>query len=296
MSPDGIHRAAGLRRFFVVALAAGLLVAACSGAAATATPAPTPTPPPTAAPTKGPAMQSLALSGPAGAAGSVTNAAIRCNFPSTGGLQITVLGQPADPNLSVFVFVSQGNVSVRYDSGSGATYVERDFAGTGVSSFDASKGATIDTQLTEVSTTDAHGSLGVLTALSGSIDCGNQMPGSSTLTITGPTAKATLSGGLDPVNVECISNTSNGSSVSITGVAQVAGTPTISIISVSPNAFTVYVPGAGFFRNTATAVATLTATGAHVDGDAVEQNLAAGTTAHTVHVTGDAVCGTTIKG
>jgi hypothetical protein len=34
----------------------------------------------------------------------------------------------------------------------------------------------------------------------------------------------------------------------------------------------------------------------HGIGDAVEQNPAAGTTAHSVRVTGDAVCGTTIKG
>jgi hypothetical protein len=43
-------------------------------------------------------------------------------------------------------------------------------------------------------------------------------------------------------------------------------------------------------------VATLTATGAHVDGDAVEQNVTKGSTAHTIHVSGDVICGTTVSG
>jgi hypothetical protein len=51
---------------------------------------------------------------------------------------------------------------------------------------------------------------------------------------------------------------------------------------------------AGFYRNTATAAATLTPTGARVDGDASEQNLAARAKAHIVHVTDDVVCGTTV--
>jgi hypothetical protein len=56
-------------------------------------------------------------------------------------------------------------------------------------------------------------------------------------------------------------------------------------------------PVTEFFRSAGTVVATLTATGAQVDGDAVEQ-LAAGSTAkpHTIHVTGDVTCGTTVSG
>jgi hypothetical protein len=41
-------------------------------------------------------------------------------------------------------------------------------------------------------------------------------------------------------------------------------------------------------------VATLTANGAHIDGDALEQNVAKGATAYTVHISGDAICGTTV--
>jgi hypothetical protein len=181
----------------------------------------------------------------------------------------------------------------RYDSGSGATYVERDFAGTGVTNFDAAKGATIDSPLTEGPNQDAHGTLGVLTSMSGTIDCGNQVPGSSTLTFSGPTPKGALSGGLSPVNVECVTNTF-GKSVSVLGILQVGTTPTDMIMSVSPGTFSVYPVGAGFYRNTSTAVATLTATGAHIDGDVLEQNVAKGATAHTIHVTGDVTCGTSV--
>ena len=305
MAPRWILPIARIRGVSVITLAAGMLVAACSGSAATTAPGPTTgavdtvaavtaAPTPTAAPTKGPATESLSVVGPAGATGGVTNAQIRCDFPAPDGTSyINVIGQPVDPNLSVYVNVSAGLVTVRFDSGSGSTYVERDFSGTGVTSFDAGKGAQIDTQLTEIPTTGAHGTLGVLTSLKGSIDCGNQTPGSSTLSLTGSTTKGDLSGGLTPVNVQCVTNTF-GKSVSIIGVAQVASTATLAVISISPGTASVSLSSDGFFRNTATAVATLTPTGAHVDADLLEQNPAAGTKAHSIHMSGDAICGTTI--
>ena len=306
MAPSGIRPAGLVLRVSALALVLGLLAAGCSGSSATSTPVPTPsaavatatatpTIPPTPVPTKGPATQQLSLAGPAGVTGALSNAAITCNMPSTDGLQISVLGRPTDPNLSVFVFIQPGKVSVRFDSGSGATYVERDFAGTGVTNFDAAKGAQLDAQLTEVPTTDAHGSLGVLTSISGTIDCGNQMPGSSTLALSGPTAKGVLAGGLAPVNVQCVTDT-YGTRVDILGIAQVGSTPTFMVISVSPGTATVSASGDGFYRSGSMAVATLTATGAHVEADLVEQNLAAGATAHTIHLAGDVVCGTRIGG
>ncbi|MFI5260042.1 MAG: hypothetical protein ACHQ01_10615, partial [Candidatus Limnocylindrales bacterium] len=214
-------------------------------------------------------------------------------------LSIVVLAQPTDPNLSVYITLQPGQVSVRFDSGSGATYVERDFTGTGVTNFDPGKGATIDTQLTETPTTGAHGTLGILTSLSGSVECGNQMPGSSTLILTGPSARGTFNGGMDAVNVEC-TNGQYGPAVSIIGTIKVASTLEELVIYIAPGTFSVSASGSGFyngfFRSTATAKATLTATGATVDGDALETNLAKGATAHTIHVTGDATCGTSVSG
>jgi hypothetical protein len=303
MAPSGVHPA-GRRRVCALAIAASLFAAACSGATSTATTAPSVSTPAATAvatltttatpvPTKGPASQSLSIAGPAGAAGALSNASITCNMPSTDGLQISVLAQPADPNLSVFVFVQPGKVSVRFDSGAGSTYVERDFEGTGVTNFDAAKGAQIDAQLTEVPATGAHGTLGVLTSLSGAIDCGNQTPGSSTLALSGPTAKGALVGGLDQANVRCVTD-KYGSRVEIMGIANVGTAPTLIIVSVSPGVASVSASGDGFFRNGSAAVAALTATGAHVDTDLVEENPAKGTTAHTIHLSGDATCGTTV--
>ena len=308
MTPIGIPSAAMSRRVFALSLFAGLLVAACSGSTATsgsgastpvagATGAQTTSPSPAA--TKGPATQNLTLGGPAGKAGAVTLASIRCNLPLLSGtqtvMQISVLGEPADPNLSVFIFVQPGTVTVRYDSGSGSTYVERDFTGTGVTKFDPATGATLNSPLTEVPTTGAHGTLGVLTSITGTIDCGNQMPGSSTLTVSGTTPKGAVSGGLNPVNVECTSSAATGRGVSVDGIVQINSIPYFAIVYVTPNAFTFFASGDAFFRNTSTAVATLTANGAHVEGDAVEQNPAAGKTATKVHVSGDVTCGTTVS-
>jgi hypothetical protein len=215
-------------------------------------------------------------------------------MPSTDGLQISVLARPVDPNLSVYIFITAGKLTVRFDSGAGATYTERDFAGTGVTGFDPAKGAQIDTTLTEVPTTGAHGSLGILTSIRGTVDCGSQLPGSSTLVLSGPTAKGTLAGGIDPVNVECVTDT-YGSRVQIIGIAQVGSTPTLAVISISSGAFTVSLSGDGFFRSGSTASVKLTPTGGEVDGDMTEQQ-AAGTTsaAHTIHMTGSATCGTRI--
>ena len=305
MAPTRTLPIARARRVSVLTLAVGMLVAACSGSAATSAPGPTTAavssvtavtaaPTPTVAPTKGPATESLSVVGPASATGAVTNAAIRCNFPAPDGTSyINVIGRPVDPNLSVYINVSPDLVTVRFDSGSGSTYVERDFTGTGVTNFDAAKGAQVDSKLTEVSPIPAHSPLGVLTSISGTIDCGNQLPGTSALTLSGATAKGALAGGVSPVNVECVNNTQN-TYVSVIGAVQVASTGTLAVISISPGTASVSLSSDGFFRNTATAVATLTPTGAHVDADLVEQNPAAGTKAHTIHMTGDVVCGTTI--
>lgn len=212
-------------------------------------------------------------------------------MPATDGTEyINVLARPVDPNLSVYINVSAGQVTVRYDSGAGSTYVERDFTGTGVTNFDPARGATIDTKLKEVTTTGAHGKLGILTALKGTIDCGGQLPGTSTLTLTGPTSKGNVAGGLSPVNVSCV-NASTAPYVSVLGIISIDGTPILAIISVSAGTATVFLPDHGFFKSTATAVATRTQTGAHVDADLLMQNPAAGATATTIHMTGDAVCG-----
>ena len=286
---------------WLLVILAGLLAASCSGASVTPTLAPTPTPTltptvaPTAAPTLGPATQSMSLTDSTGKNLALSNAAIRCNFPSTQGLLINIIAQPADPNLSVYINVLPASITVRYDSGSGSTYTERNFNGSGVTSFDAGKGAKIDTTLTEVTTAGGNpGKLGLLASLKGTIDCGNQLPGSTTLTLSGTSPKGEVSGGLNSANVECISSSAYGAAVSVIAIASAGGTPTLVVIYITPNTMSASFGTGSFFRNTPSATATLTSGGATVSGDLTEQNPPAGTTAHTMHLSGSAVCGTTL--
>jgi hypothetical protein len=286
------------------------IAAACSGSGASASPpyltasptastgiAATPSPTSTSVPTPtlGPATQTLALVGPAAVTGALTGADIRCAVPSTSGLQIQILARPTDPTLSVYLFISAGSISVRFDSGAGTTYTERDFAGTGVSGFDASHGATIDTALTEVPTTDAPGTLGVLTHLSGSIDCGNQQPGLANLTLSGTTAAGDLSGGPASANVECVNSTANGHYITIQALVTVGGSSNLAIIYFSASHYSVSIANDGFFVGANASLVAMSADGAQVAaGDLVEQ-VAAGKPFHTIHLAGSVVCGTFVS-
>ena len=98
------------------------------------------------------------------------------------------------------------------------------------------------------------------------------------------------------VNVQCTSSPTTGSTVSIEAIIEIGPTSYFVVMSVKVGTFTFFAAGDGYFLSTKTAVSTLTATGAHVDGDLLEQNVAKGGTAHTIHVSGDVVCGTTIGG
>ena len=286
------------------------VVVACSGSGATASPpylaasptvtagtVSTPSSASTSAPTPtpGPATQTLALVGPAGVTGALSGADIRCDVPSTSGSQIQVLARPTDPNLSVYLFISAGSIGVRFDSVAGTTYTERDFAGTGVSGFDASHGATIDTALTEVPTTDAPGTLGVLTHLTGSIDCGNQQPGLADLTLSGTTAAGDLSGGAAAANVECVDSTANGHYITIQALVSVGGSSNLAIIYFSASHYSIAIANDGFFVGGNASSVTMSADGAQVAaGDLVEQ-VAAGKPFHTIHLAGSVVCGTFVS-
>ena len=236
----------------------------------------------------------MTLTGPVGVTGALSKANIRCDVPTTAGAQIQVLATPTDPALSVFVFISTGAVYVRFDSGAGKTYVERDFAGSGVSNFDPARGATIDTALTEVTTTDAHGSLGVLSHLTGSVDCGNQQPGVASLTLSGTTTSGALTGGAAQANVECVNSAAYGPYVTIQALVSVAGAPNLAIIYFSGTHYSISISNDGFFVGQNAGDATMSATGATVNGD-LNEEVKAGSPFHTVHMSGSVTCGTFIS-
>ena len=109
-------------------------------------------------------------------------------------------------------------MEVRVGTGSGTTLKLRSFEGTGVTGFDAASGAQLDSTLTETTAAgSAVGDLGSLSSIKGSIDCGDQLPGSASITITGPTQFGQIDGQLTNVVVTC-TVTGSGPFVGINGL------------------------------------------------------------------------------
>jgi len=238
----------------------------------------------------------MVLTGPTGATGALNQANIRCQEPSpTGGPQIEVLARPVDPNLSVHLFISSGSVAVSFDSGAGSTYVERDFTGSGVTGFDPARGVTLDTALTETTPAGSKtGTLGVLTHLSGTVDCGNQQPGSATLALSGTTSAGELTGGATSPNVECVNSAAYGPYVTAQALVSVGGKTYLAIVYFSAARYSLSISNVGFFVSTKTTEITMSATGAGASGD-LTQEVAAGKTAYTVHLSGSVACGTFVS-
>ena len=284
-----------------IVLAGALLVGACSGAAATPLESASPTPEgsPTATPVKGPPAAQLAFSGDPALSSLPDMVSIKCNYPTLGGSVIILSEQAGAGGLAVRVVVSQGSVAVQYSTGSGKSYVERDFTGSGVSAFDPSTGAQIDTVLDATASATATGSLGTIVSMKGSVDCGNQEPGTSTLTLTGATAQGQLNGAiLDPVRVECTVGP-NANSVQIVGASQVESVPTIFIITATSTGYSMtQQPRTGqvaVYSGRTKGSVTLTDGGVHIAGPATAA-ATAGASPFKLTVTGDATCGSTVAG
>ena len=270
--------------------------ASASAAVASGSPAPSvtlaPSASPSPTPSKGPATATFTFSGAKGLAGAVTKPAIRCGEPSFDGLAIDVFAQPADPAVLDRIVVTAGSVTVRVAAGAGTTYTERDFAGTGVAGFDPATGAQIDTKLSETTASGLHhGTLGAVTSLKGTIDCGGQTSGTSTLTLIGDIPEGHIDGPVSPANVRCAAD---GSNVSVIGLTQAGSTPVLLVISLGTDRLSVAAQAKGaatsrFYTTTTPGVASLVPGGAHADGDATAQNVAG--IPPTIHVAGDASCG-----
>jgi hypothetical protein len=235
----------------------------------------------------------ISLSGGAGLAGALTEPSVRCNFPDLEGSSIAVLAQPPDSKSQARIRLAPSSVKVVVSSGSGLDYSERAFEGTGVTSFDAAKGASVDSTLTETAVREGStsGTHGAVTAIKGSVACGDQTAGTSTVTITGDTAEGPLAGAvLDPVRVEC-SESPEGDEVIALGVMQVGMTKALVKIGLTSDgtvAMDETLPS-GSHRYTAGGSSTIASSGAHVRAEVVEQEVA--TPAHTLHVEGDLSCG-----
>jgi hypothetical protein len=235
----------------------------------------------------------ISFTGGAGLTGAATGPSVRCNFPVLEGLSIAVLAQPPDSALQARIGLRSDKVKVFLSSGSGPDYHERAFEGSGVSSFDVAKGAMVDSTLTETAATagSTKGGVGAISAIKGSVACGDQTAGTSTVRITGVTAAGTLAAAvLDPVRVECDASP-GGDEIASSGLVQVGSTKALVAVGLSSDgAVTVNeLSPLGSHRYTASGTTTITPTGGHVRADVVEKGAA--TAAHTLHVEGDLSCG-----
>jgi hypothetical protein len=237
----------------------------------------------------------IRFTGDPGLSGTVRDAGVRCNFPALEGLGIALLAELPDSASLARVSVQPDKVTVIVGSGSDADYHERTFEGAGVSSFDAATGARVDSTLTEAAPKSTSGDVGTVTEIEGSIECGDQTAGSSTVTITGDTAEGALSAArLDPVRVECDASP-DGDEVFASGLVQVGATKALVAIGLASDG-TVSVDeslASGRHRYIADGASTITSTGASVRADAVEQD---GMPARTLHIEGDLTCGVLAAG
>jgi hypothetical protein len=232
----------------------------------------------------------LAIAGAKGMAGNLAKASIRCAEPTFDGLVIDVFAQPPDAAVLDRVVVSAGKVTIRLAAGSGTAYTERDFEGTGVTGFDATAGAQIDTTLTETTATGVHrGTIGAITSLKGSVACNDQRSGTTTMHLTGELAEGALDGVIDPASVVC---GADGQTANVLGLITTGVTPVLVLANLAKDHFTVNVVSKGspnhFYKIDAPGIVSMTVGGAHATGDAVEQN--ASGTARTLHFDGDASC------
>jgi hypothetical protein len=265
-----------------------LLVSACSDGSDS--------PEPTAKPEPSSPGATVAFTGSDELADRAVEPSVRCNWPALEGLSIALLAQPPDAGSLARIQLRPDHVEVFIGSGEGDDYHERAFEGTGVTSFDAARGAEIDSTLRE---TTAPGSpttgVGSVTAIRGSVHCGDQTPGESKVTITGDTLAGPVEAAvLDPVRVEC-ANTPAGNEVTASGLVQVGSdTVLMSVGLASDRTVTVNKATAtdmGEYHADQRWVSS--ANGAYVEADVVEQATAS---PRRLHLKGDLTCGRNAAG
>ncbi len=249
----------------------------------------------------GPASAQLQLAGTDGLAGSVTSTYTRCFVPTLEGLSITIVGHPAgDNSLKLSVSFAQAAVIINLNNASSnfADYAERNFRGTGVTGFDPTRGVTVNSSLAEPSVF-GPGSLGRITSIRGHVDCGNQTPGTSSIILVGDTNGGHVAGALSHPRVECVMN-SQGRSASIAGLTRIGAAVVLIDVTIGRDFLDVDVSSSAtagdelFLQSTLT-VASVNAIGVHVDGVTADQQ-SLQTPPNSLHVSGDATCGSSIKG
>ena len=269
----------------LVALMGTVAVAACgstsSGSTAPATAAASPTP-------AGPPSGTGSSVGDANVSGPITVSSVLCFWPSANGPDIRVFARPAgqpSSGVGLVIFIQAHTVNVRAATGSGSTYAQREFNGTGVSGFDGTRGATVDSTLVEDKTAGAHpGVIGAMTSIHLTVACGGEQAGSASVSVTGSTPGGALSGRLTSPRVDCATY-AQGKTAVVTALTQVGGRTVLIIVGVSWAGITV-ATDAHYYTNASAATGSVNGTTAHWNGDVTDTSSGA-----TLHVSGDARCG-----
>lgn len=268
-----------------------------SGAAATATPAPTATPAATSTP--GPSSVQATLTGSsAGLTGPLVTGSVHfvtCAEPTLSGPVILAFRSAADTTIGILLTIHQSSIAVRLASGSGTSYTERDFTGSGVTSFNASSGAQFSSSLTESTAAGTNkGTIGTVSSIAGSVSCGTFQVGSASLTLSGNTAGGAVGSSLTGARVLC-GNNGQGVYATVTGLGQVGSTPAIITVGGGTEASPMFVvigtaSSSYQFNTSAAGSVTVTATTATYHATVTETSPVAGS--HTLMVSGTASCGT----
>lgn len=246
----------------------------------------------------GSAQATLSFVGMASLSGGLSRTVVRCQYPSTSGDDITLSGYTPDGSVSVYLTVSTNEVGIRLVEMSGSTVFERDFDGSGVTGFDAARGATISGALTESTPAGTPaGSIGELTSLSGSIDCAGQQRGTASIQLTGTLPEGSVDGQIESARVECDKQYA-GVSIDITGLVSVGGSHVLATMTIDDGQFTLFLgTSPNFYDLTANGPGTGTIAGSDtgtVNGDATGAGSGGGAS-QKVHATGSATCGSTIS-
>lgn len=241
------------------------------------------------------ALGRFTLEGDTGLTGDVTSATVRCPFPNIVGPNIAMITTAPDSTLQIRIAIRADHVLVQVSSGSGTSYAQRDFEGAGVSGFDARTGAQVDSALAEIPVlggTTPPGTIGAVRSIKGSVDCGDQDPGSTTVKITGDLAAGHVEGAsLTDVRVEC---NPTGNELVVLGILDVGGTRVFFSAAFRPEGVNVFELGAdnvAYQYQPSGGGATVTPTGGLAAGAASDLTASP---PRTVRVEGDAVCGSTI--
>jgi hypothetical protein len=269
----------------IIACAAVALAACGGGDAGAVIPSPSPTP-------VSPAGGQFTTTGDLQLVPTVASSAVTCSFPSLDGPEILLFVQNAGQSLGGFITLSATQVFVRIGAGSGTTYTQRNFAGPGVTHFDAAKGASFSAQLTDSSPPgQKKGTIGAIASIAGTVSCGTKQPGGGNITITGTSTGGTIGGTLTSLLVKCTPSTSFALINALTHIGGAAAT-----VEIGGGGQEIYFAsfstssGGFFFSSSKPRLYTLTNGHVHWN-DAVLTQTGANAAGHSITIAGDATCG-----